>query len=136
MNTRDALSRTMTSDCTTTCPASPSHHHTNPFPDTNNTCGAHFRPTPSLLLHVLPSSTPERYRQPAAYVASQSPTMSTYITLVRRICPPASWHLRSPQQWEALSSSRPDLQLRLVTWAEDVAAAFRRRPVWTPQTAA
>ncbi|KAH6937949.1 hypothetical protein HPB50_005461 [Hyalomma asiaticum] len=37
--------------------------------------------------------------------------------------PPASWHLRSPQQWEAaLSSTRPDLQLRLVTWAEDVAA--------------
>ncbi|KAH6933594.1 hypothetical protein HPB50_016736 [Hyalomma asiaticum] len=37
--------------------------------------------------------------------------------------PPASWHIRSPQQWEAaLSSTRPDLQLRLVTWAEDVAA--------------
>ncbi|KAH6921360.1 hypothetical protein HPB50_027651 [Hyalomma asiaticum] len=37
--------------------------------------------------------------------------------------PPASWHLRSPQQWEAaLSSTRPDLQLRLVTWADDVAA--------------
>ncbi|KAL3244199.1 hypothetical protein MRX96_047237 [Rhipicephalus microplus] len=36
---------------------------------------------------------------------------------------PASWHLRSPQPWEAaLSSSRPDLQLRLVTWAEDVVA--------------
>ncbi|KAL3229437.1 hypothetical protein MRX96_048545 [Rhipicephalus microplus] len=32
-------------------------------------------------------------------------------------------HLRSPQQWEAaLSSIRPGLQLRLVTWAEDVAA--------------
>ncbi|KAL3212633.1 hypothetical protein MRX96_008042 [Rhipicephalus microplus] len=37
--------------------------------------------------------------------------------------PPASWYLRGPQQWEAvLSSTRPDLQLRLVTWAEDVAA--------------
>lgn len=36
--------------------------------------------------------------------------------------PPASWHLTSPQQWEAaLSSTEPDLQLRLVTWAEDVA---------------
>ncbi|KAL3251684.1 hypothetical protein MRX96_055045 [Rhipicephalus microplus] len=28
--------------------------------------------------------------------------------------PPASWHLRSSQQWQAaLSSTRPDLQLRL-----------------------
>ncbi|KAL3186670.1 hypothetical protein MRX96_026828 [Rhipicephalus microplus] len=46
-----------------------------------------------------------------------------YSTPVRHICPPASWQLRSPQQWEAaLSSARPDLQLRLVTWTEDVAA--------------
>ncbi|KAL3214700.1 hypothetical protein MRX96_051438 [Rhipicephalus microplus] len=37
--------------------------------------------------------------------------------------PPSSWRLRSPQQWEAgLSSTRPDLQRRLVTWVEDVAA--------------
>ncbi|KAL3215932.1 hypothetical protein MRX96_033289 [Rhipicephalus microplus] len=75
----------------------------DPFPSTNNTCGANFRPAPSLLLHVLSSSTPERTRRPAAYVAAQSPTMNTYFT-------PASWHLRSPQQWEAaLSRTRPYL---------------------------
>ncbi|KAL3187779.1 hypothetical protein MRX96_024535 [Rhipicephalus microplus] len=37
--------------------------------------------------------------------------------------PPASWNFGSPQQWEAaLSSIRPDLQLRLVTWVKDVVA--------------
>ncbi|KAH6942735.1 hypothetical protein HPB50_009639 [Hyalomma asiaticum] len=62
-------------------------HHTNPFPSTNNTCGANFRPTPSLLPHVLPSSTPERTRRPAAYVAAPSPTINTYFTPVRHTCP-------------------------------------------------
>ncbi|KAL3173262.1 hypothetical protein MRX96_012389 [Rhipicephalus microplus] len=37
--------------------------------------------------------------------------------------PPAFWHLRSSKQREApLSSIRPDLQLRVLTWAEDVPA--------------
>ncbi|KAH7979399.1 hypothetical protein HPB49_009343 [Dermacentor silvarum] len=95
----------------------------DPFPSTTNTCGATFRPTPFLLLHVLPSSTPGRTRRPAAYVTAPAPIT---ITCIFFSCPahlpPAYWHLTSPQQWEAaLSSTEPDLQLRLVTWAEDVA---------------
>ncbi|KAH8028408.1 hypothetical protein HPB51_016521 [Rhipicephalus microplus] len=54
---------------------------------TNNTCGANFRPATSLLLHVLSSSTPERTRRPAAYVAAQSLTKNTYFTPARHICP-------------------------------------------------
>ncbi|KAH7953329.1 hypothetical protein HPB49_007176 [Dermacentor silvarum] len=100
---------------------SPSPHRTNPFPSTTNTCGATFRPTPFLLLHVLPSSTPGRTRRPAAYVTAPAPITITFFSCPAHL-PPASWRLTSPQQWEAaLSSTEPDLQLRLVTWAEDVA---------------
>ncbi|KAL3250602.1 hypothetical protein MRX96_055445 [Rhipicephalus microplus] len=61
--------------------------HTNPFLSTNNTRGANFRSTASLLLDALPSSTPERTRRPAAYVAAESPTMGTHFTTVRLTCP-------------------------------------------------
>ncbi|KAH6936041.1 hypothetical protein HPB50_012816 [Hyalomma asiaticum] len=58
----------------------------------------------------------------AEYIFSDSKP-AVYNYAVGRVAPPAAGILRSPQQWEAaLSSTRPDLQLRLVTWAEDVAA--------------
>ncbi|KAH6935147.1 hypothetical protein HPB50_003539 [Hyalomma asiaticum] len=95
---------------------------TYPFPSTNNTCDANFRPTPSLLPHVLPSSTPESTHRPAAYGSSIANYQHIFYSCPAHL-PPTSWHLRSPQQWEAaLPSTRPDLQLRLVTCAEDVAA--------------
>ncbi|KAL3223219.1 hypothetical protein MRX96_027814 [Rhipicephalus microplus] len=114
MNTLDAL---------LTCHGITSHyhvsrltftHHTNPFSSTNATCGANFRLAPSLLPHVLPSSTPEPTRRSAAYVAALSPTINAYLTHVRHTCP-------LPLGTSEVRN-RPDLQLRLVTWAEDVTA--------------
>ncbi|KAH6927994.1 hypothetical protein HPB50_010350 [Hyalomma asiaticum] len=106
---------------TTASPASPSPHHTNPFPSTNNTCGANFRPTPSLLPHAL--SHPGTYSPACRLCGSSIANYQHIFYSCPAHLPPASWHLKSPQQWEAaLSSTRPDLQLRLVTWAEDVAA--------------